>query len=494
MPAAPDGQAERLKHVARRSIFAAAVAQVGSQLVSLAVLGCLYRLLTPDQFGLVGMALPWVLLLRMMASLGLNVAAVQQRELSHAELTALFWLGLALGAATACLIAVTAPGLAWFFGRKELGPLTVSLAGTAVAAAGGMQHQALLERHLRMTTLVWIRLASQLAAGVTAIGMALCGQGAWALVGQQYADLVVLALACWCCERWRPGLPRRGTDVSRLLKFGGYYTAASLLHFIGQHADKALLGRALGPSWLGLYSQAFAVMMKPVFLLTGPLTGIMLPTLSRSHDDPAAYRTLLLSFYRLVAAICIPVGVGLALVARETMLVLGGDRWVDAGPLLEALALSVVVQGFVNVSGSVLSSVGSADRLFFSGLAVTAALCAGFTGAMFVGRSPAQTALAMSYSYTLVMGLTAWPYLRYCFASVGVPAEALLGYVWPAVRAGLGMAVAVMACRFGLPTCGEFSTATQLTILVAVGVVAYAILARAELRWLVTQWSRLRGG
>lgn len=491
---APSDPAERLKYVARRGIGAAALAQVASQLVSLAVIGCLYRLLEPEQFGLLGMALPWVMLLRMLASLGLNIALVQQRELSAGELSLIFWLSLALGALTTAVIAVTAPLLVWFFGRDELWPLTVGLAATAIVAALGMSHQALMERDLRMTTLVWVRLASQLAAGATAVLMAYFGLGAWALVGQQYADLIVLALVCWRLEPWRPSWPRRDTDVRRLLKFGGYYTAASLCHFVGQHADKVLVGRALGPTWLGLYSQAFTIMMKPIFVLTGPLTGIMLPTLSRACSDPAAYRTLLLSFYRLVAVICLPVGVGLALVARDAMAVLGGENWLPAGPLLQALALSITVQGFVNVSGSVMSSVGRADRLFVGGAAMTAALCVGFGAAILVGHDPAQTALVVSWSYTAVMGLIFWPYMRYCYRTVQVQPAALLGQVGPAVRAAAGMAVCVLACRAALTQLGDCGAGLRLATQIGVGAVAYVGLARQELSWFKGQLGRLRGG
>lgn len=473
---------------------AAAVAQALSQLVSLAVLGCLYRLVEPDQFGLFGMALPWVVLLRTLATWGLNIALVQEPKLADEQLSVVFWLSLGLGVATAVAIAATAPGLVWFFGPIDLWQLTIGLAATAIVAAAGMPHQALLERHLRMTELVWVRLAAQFAAGLTAVVIALNGHGVWALVGQQYVELVVLALACWRLEPWRPALPRRGAGIGHLLQFGSYYTAASLLHFAGQHVDKVLVGRTLGPLWLGLYSQAFTIMMKPIYVLTGPLTGIMLPTLSRARHDPVAYRTLLLSYYRLVAVICLPIGVGLALVARETMAVLGGTQWLDAGPLLSALALSITVQGLINVSGSVLSSVGRADRLFQGGAAMTAALCVGFIAAIRYGQHPSETALAMACSYTLVMAAIFWPYMWFCFRTVDQPPAALGGQIWPAVRAALGMAICVLACKVGLDRRGVEVGWARLALLVGTGIVAYVWLAREELRWFVTQLTRLRAG
>lgn len=491
---APPLAADQLKHAARRGISAAALAQAASQLVSLAVLASLYRLVDPIDFGLLGMALPWVMLLRVLATLGLNIAAVQQRELAHEELSALFWVGLAGGAATTLLTVATAPLLAWFFAQRELTAVTAALAATALAAALGMQHQALLERHLRMTSLVWVRLAAQAVAGVTAVALAWAGRGIWALVAQQYAELVVLAGVSWWIEPWRPGWPRRGGDVRRLLKFGGYYTAASLLHFLGQHVDKVLVGRLYGPQWLGLYSQAFTVMMKPIYVLTGPLTGIMLPTLARAQHDAAAYRTLLLSFYRLVAIVCLPVGVGLALVARETMAVLGGENWIAAGPLLEGLALAVVVQGFVNVAGSVLSSVGRADRLFAGAVAMTAALCVGFVVAAGLGRGAAAPALPMAWGYTLVMaGVIFWPYMRFCFATVAVEPSALWQQIRPTFAAAAGMAACVLMCRAALGSWEGAGDGLRLLAMVVVGVVAYAALARGELRWLALQLARLRG-
>ncbi len=186
-----------------------AAGQVASQVISLAVLAVLYRLIVPAEFGLLGMALTWVALVRLFGALGLGVAVVQRPEISDAELSALFWVNLAIAGAASLVGAAVAPLVASFYGVAELASVTAVLAGTTAVAAVGALHQALLERRLRLGRLAALRVAAQLAGGGAAVLAAVQGWGVWSLIAQQYAELGALAWFCWLAEPWRrPGCDR----------------------------------------------------------------------------------------------------------------------------------------------------------------------------------------------------------------------------------------------------------------------------------------------
>jgi len=196
--------AAELKHSVRRSAVALAVAQLASQLISLVGLAILLRLLVPGDYGLVGMILPLVMFLRIFAALGLNVATVQRPEIRHEETSLLFWLNVLLGFAAAGAAALLAPLLGQLYAQPAaavpLRDLTWALAGTSVVAALGAQHQALLERKLRLGPLGASRITAQLAGVAAAIAAALAGWGVWALVVQQYAELTLLAGLLYVAE------------------------------------------------------------------------------------------------------------------------------------------------------------------------------------------------------------------------------------------------------------------------------------------------------
>src|SRR5690606_20602695 len=114
------------------------------------------------------------------------------------------WVNMALGGATAVATALLAPALAWFYGEPRLVELTVVLAGVSIVAAAGSQHQALLERRMKLGHLAGCRVAAQLCGSIAAVITALAGGGVWALVVQQYAELTAGSLLAWLAEPWRP--------------------------------------------------------------------------------------------------------------------------------------------------------------------------------------------------------------------------------------------------------------------------------------------------
>lgn len=476
---------------------AVAATQVASQVVSLAVLAVLLRLLGPSPFGLLAMVLPLLLLGRNFTAFGLNVAAVQRETLSRGEASTLLWITLVLGALITGLLLALAPAVAWFYDQQELRMLSAALAGTSLVFALAVQQQAWLERHLRLASLAVARLVAQTLGGGVAIAYALAMGadnhygGVWTLVVQQYAELILLALVVWGLEPWRPSAPRRDAAVREMLRFGRHYTASGLFFTLGQQLDKILIGVLLGERALGLYSQAFNIIMKPVAVVSTAVSGVMLPALSRARSDRAVFQELLLAFNRVVAIVLLPAGVGLMIVGPEVMTVLGGGQWQAAGPLLATLAAVVLVQGFINIAGSAFASVGQSRRLMFGAAALT---CGSFVGLLIgwaIGSAMDNRLLGVTVGYvaTLVVALFP-PYLYYCLRSVDVPPALWLRTLGrPAIAAAL-MGMIVLAAKVALLSQTSLGDAARLTVLVTLGAVYYLWQARQEIRWLVQRWLR----
>jgi PST family polysaccharide transporter len=526
-------------------------AQAASQLVTLAVLAVLYRRVGVESFGLLGMVTPLLVLVRVFVSSGLDVAAVQRAELSDRQVSALFWINQGLGLAMAALVAAAAPLLVWFYGKDLLLPLTLALAGTSIVHALGMQHQALMQRRLRLGRLALIRLAALSLGGVAGIVAALAGWGVWALVAQQYVELASLAALAWWAEPWRPGLaygrlrtphaPREGVrhaerdacDAGPLVRFGGFYTLSSLMFYLVGNVDRILIGYVLGAKALGLYGQARNLMMKPVGIVLTPLTGIMLPALSRAAHDRGLYVRLLLGFSRFIALTMLPAAVGLAIVAPEAMRVLGGPQWTDAGPVLAILALALLVQGFFDALGSVLASAGRADRLAYASIVIAIVLSASFATGLTLGRRtgeppqdgeetrvdsdvgrignpsskgtglsdglpirptgkptrnilPALQGVALGYSASML--LLVFPcYLIFALRTVGVAPRDWLGQLFPAAPAAGLMGLVVAACHGLLGIVWRLSDPALLAVEVLVGATVYLCLVRRDIAWLLRQ-------
>ncbi len=490
-----------LENAIRGGTRAVVASQLISQLISFVALAVLYRLIDPDQFGLLGMAVPLLLLSRIFATLGLNVATVQRRHLSDGQLSSLFWIsqGISLGVAAGTVVAGLL--IAWLYETAALRGLCAALAGTLIIAALGAQHQALLERRLKIGRLAVARLAGQAAGSVTAIAMAFAGFGVWALVVQQYVEYALLGLLAWSMEPWRPRAPGRGQPAGDLLRFGGYYSLSSLVFYVAQNADKILIAAWLGSTApgraaLGMYSQAYNLMMKPVYVVSSPITGIMLPALSRVAGQATGYAQLVTKFYRMVGIVLLPAGVGLFLVAVDLMLVMGGEPWRDAGRMLMALAPTILVQGFLGIAGSVFASAGRAGHLLVGSVATAVALSIGYLVGFELGdlwgSSPVGPTLGVAWSLSLSTVVVVFvPYLLFCFRTVHISFSAVFRQLAVPLLASLLMAGGVFAAQQILTSWGV-APPVRLAVAITTGVLIYSVVAHRDVRWLIEQLRSVR--
>jgi len=469
-----------LEQAVRRGLTSAAWMQAASQLVSIGVLAVLMRLVGPTGYGLLGMVFPLLNLLRLFTALGLNVATVQRAELAAAEISALFWLNMALGACAAFAAAAAAPALAIFYRNADVAPVTLAMAATPLLIALGAQHQALLERRMKIGAVARLRFGAQVIGSTASIVAAVQGLSVGALVVGQYVELVALAVLAWWIEPWRPSRPRITRESLSLLRFGGQYTLSQLVFFIAQNLDKVLVGLWFGERALGWYSQAYQIAQKPVLLVTTPVSSVMLPALARAAADRAAHGALVASFFRLTGLLLWPCAIGLLIVAPEAMLALGGPQWTPAGGVLRALALALLVQGFVNLCGSIFAAAGRADRLLGGAMLITIALAAAYLAARMIAPRITHDGIVqleiLAWSHTAMLLLVGAPYVAWCCRSEGVPLDSLARLLWPALRGALAMAAVVGGVRVAWLAVADKPAAMALLVVeVSVGAMVYAL-------------------
>ena len=148
-----------------------ATAQGMQFLLNLAYIMVLARLLAPQDFGLVAMVTTVMGFLRIFQDAGLSTATVQQKEITHAQVSNLFWVNVAVGGVITLLVAASAPAVAWFYREPRLVGITLMLSVTFLFASSAVQHIALLNRQMRFTVIAVIDVVSMLAGYLTGIGM-----------------------------------------------------------------------------------------------------------------------------------------------------------------------------------------------------------------------------------------------------------------------------------------------------------------------------------
>src|SRR3954470_14486111 len=208
--------------------LAAQICKFGLSLLSAIVLA---RLLTPQDYGLIGMVAILVGFLGMFQYLGLSTATIQWAELNHQQVSALFWMNMVLSAAIMLMTIAAAPLAAWFYKEPRLIGITIGYAASIIVTGLYIQHEAILIRQMRFAITAIIEVAAMAIGLGAAIIAAIYGARYWALVINQLVLATVSVIGMWAACRWRPSWPRRGAGVRSMLSFGGNVTGFNVMQY-----------------------------------------------------------------------------------------------------------------------------------------------------------------------------------------------------------------------------------------------------------------------
>ncbi|MEP0800039.1 lipopolysaccharide biosynthesis protein [Funiculus sociatus GB2-A5] len=324
----------------------------------------LARLLTPQDYGLVGMVATVTGLVGLFKDMGLSTATVQKAEINHAQISTLFWLNVVFSIATMLITAVIAPLIAWFYGEPRL--IWITLVSAIGFIFGGLtvQHQALLNRQMRFGALAIIDIVSMLIGVATAIVLALNGAGYWALVLMPLAMGMSSALGVWVMCGWRPGLPVRHSGVSSMLAFGANLTGFGIINYFARNLDNLLIGRYWGAQQLGLYSKAYALLLLPINQINAPIASVALPTLSRLVDSPDRYRQAYLRIVEKLLMLTMPIMVFMIATSDWLVQLLLGSQWGETSRIFALLGIAGLIQPLANSTGWLFMSQDRAHDMF----------------------------------------------------------------------------------------------------------------------------------
>lgn len=429
----------------------------------------LSRLLPPHAFGLLAMIAALTEILEQIKDFGLSAATIQKSDITHEQVTALFWINSMLGAAVALTLFAAAPLIAQFYGQPELTDITRWLALAFVISGAATQHWALLRRQMRFNTTAAIDVGCELLAMATAVVAALAGAGFWALVAQRLVYCVAVLLATWNASGWRPGWPRRCPGMKSLLVFGGSVTGSGIINALGRSVDQVLIGWYWGVLPLGLYERAYKLLMSPVNTVSAPIYSVGMPALSRLHEDPERYRRAYVSLSEKLAMVSVPAAALTVVTADWIVVLLLGAQWRESAPIVAWLGVAAALMPVAVTTGLLFVTQDRAPELFKVGaLGSTISIVSILIGLPF---GPIGVAAGFALGTTFVR-------VPMCFWLAGrkgpVTVADLFGSVAPSVIAGCAVFAAVFAFRH-LPLAETASPIVALMLCVCVTFAVAAI-------------------
>lgn len=384
----------------------------------------LARLLSPELFGMVAMVEILSLLLQNFGFNGITEAVVQREDITHPQMSKLFWIYMAMIVALTGGFMAFSPLVVWFFNEPQLKTITIVMALTILFGGLTTCHLSLLTRNMKFHVIAIIQILAAFLSTAAAIVMAIKGLGLWALVLRRVSMQLFVAIFAWTLCRWRPGGLARNVRVTPILRFAFKIYITYLIDYVRKSADKILIGKILGKTILGHYDRAYQLAGVLPNQLTASLSGVSLAALSRLRDDRDKYLNLFAKSLSVIAFIAFPASVLLTLIGKNLIVLLLGGQWNEAGNIFSALGPSV---GVVVIYYSIYwlhFSLGRADRLLrWTSFTLVVSLLAYSLGILF---GPIGVAVA----YSILFYVLLIPALCYAGKPLNVKAGFFLSILW----------------------------------------------------------------
>lgn len=453
-----------------RAVTWNAAAKWTTQVLSWAATIIVARLLTPSDYGLIGMAGLYLTLAGLVSRSGISDAIVALRDLSNRQIAALNTVAILIGVACAVLSAAVAWPLASFFSTPALAPVLI-VSGSAYLINGlQVVPRALLQRDLRFRLLASLETARVALQVVSTVALALLGFRYWSLVLGDVISSVALTLVTLCFRRHSFAIPAL-SEMGHELRFSGHVLGTSTSWYVYSNADFFVAGRMLGQVPLGYYTVAWNISNAPIDKIGNLITGVMLPFFSTVQKDDAALRRYVLGITEVLSYITVPLSVGLALVADSLVPALLGPKWTGAITPLRLLALYIAFRSLATVLPTVLTAKHDTRFTMWTNIAAAVLMPTAF----FAGSHWGVNGIAMAW--ILMYPAIALTLFARVFRKIGLRTTEYFSTIAPALVSSGAMTVGVVTGHHLIErVAGELSTKAallRLLLLVTLGTVAY---------------------
>lgn len=354
------------------------VTQMG---VSFLVSIVLARLLTPDDYGLIGIITIFTMVCNTLINAGFNSALIRKKDCTDDDYNTVFIINMVLSLLLYAIVFVCSPFIADFFGRGELVALTrVSSFGIIVGALAIVQQTRLIKR-IDFKTQTKITMISSVASGVLGIWMALMNFGVWALVAQQLAAQGLRTILLFIFNKWMPRLSFSKDSFHELFGFGWKLMLSNLLDTIWKELYQVIVGKFYNPATLGQYTRAGQFSQMFSSNLTGVIQRVTYPVLSNIQDDKermvSAYRRIIKITMYITAISMFFLGA----ISEPLLYCLIGPKWHDAAVYLPLICITGSTYPLHAINLNMLQVQGRSD--LFLGLEIVKKIIA--VGPLLVG-------------------------------------------------------------------------------------------------------------
>lgn len=326
----------------------------------------LARILTPSDYGMVGMLAIFSLIAGSLQESGFIAALANKQEISHKDYNAVFWFSTAMSACLYLILFFCAPLIAEFYNIPELTALArYSFLGFFVASLG-IAHSAYLFRNLMVKQKAIAITIGLIVSGTVGVIMAYLGFAYWGIATQSIVYVGTINICYWYFSPWKPTFSFDFKPLRGMISFSSKLLVTNIFTHINNNLLTVILGKFYSEGEVGYFTQANKWNYIGYSLVSGMVNGVAQPVLSGLSNDPKRQQRVFRKMLRFTAFVSFPTMFGLSLIAPELITIAITDKWLPSASLLQLLCIGGAFLPVINLYSNLIISKGKSNIYMFN--------------------------------------------------------------------------------------------------------------------------------
>jgi len=350
-----------LKQKTVKGVLWSSLERFSVQGIQFVVMIIMARMLTPNDYGLVGMLAVFIAVSQSLVDSGFSQALIRKQDRTETDNSTVFYFNIIVGFILYGLLFTLAPFIADFYNEPQLTAITRVIGLSVLFNSLVVVQRALLTIKIDFKTQAKAALTAAIISGVLGIWMAASGYGVWSIVVQQLANLGINTLLLWILSHWRPSLTYSWKSFHELFGFGSKLMVSGLIDTIYRNIYLIVIGRVFSAADLGYYTRAHQFTDFPSSNVSGIIQRVTYPILCSIQNEDERLSDVYRRFLRLSAFIVFPLMMGLAAVAEPLVLALLKEQWLFAATLISIICFSMMWYPIHSINLNLLQVKGRSD-------------------------------------------------------------------------------------------------------------------------------------
>lgn len=352
---------QSLKHKTISGLFWSFSETGINQLVHLIIGIILARLLSPKEFGLIGMITIFIAISQAFIDSGFSQALIRKTDCKQNDYSTVFYFNLFVGVLFYLILFCSAPAISRFFNEPILQDLVKVLGLVLIINAFAIIQRTILTKNINFKLQAKITLSSSILSGIIGIILAYKGFGVWSLAIRTILNQLFNSLFLWLYNRWLPTLEFSKQSFREMFTFGSKLLASGLIYTMYRNIYYLIIGKFFSATELGYYTRADQFSALPSQNINASVERVIYPILSQLQNEPSNLKSGCKKIVKSIMLINFSVMLGMAAIAQPMILTLIGEKWLPSVPYLQLLCLVSMTLPLHSLNLNILKVKGRSD-------------------------------------------------------------------------------------------------------------------------------------